>query len=913
MATISNATTLGVPGTADSGDISQDALSTSGTPSTAVSNRYTDYATTDTDGTLLDSGGLTLNERLTVQDIQFWASTMQTDNGVLAATPRFTGTDSVFNVMVESSANTIPTARGLWTMTNMRVIRRTLGGLYFFGNTTTDGAWRTDINGLILESYGATLVLHTGGLDVDNSTLNNVQLVGNSTAQLNARSAQFGFVPGNVADNQNFDNAGNYGGVDYGYSIRFVHQLVPDGNVADNDAVPSEWALYTSADLRNIVAPGSDFASVDGAQSVIQINRNAAVWLLDPNMGNLAGEANAGRNMLVGYHNTNPPTGGNPAEIRTLISDRQTFQDAAGDDVTGTKVAYNSFALAIPNAYARTTPPAALANNEVTVNDANYNGVMVQSQRDFLSVQTGASTAAINSRSPGVVANQVAPLRTDITRTVRNFRYDYPYETTLVYDPARMTGLVAATATPNEGVDLNEFLNGSTATTDFSAGITDFADEYVAVRSFWYNDATPPGTMPITPAGTSLTYNRNINYQLTGSTSFTGTGAVVVSDQSPTLTGTVVDRIYGTNTVSWNTIRFPDGIGVSGGAHNGFGSLSGRNWRALADLSLIFPRAAGTYGFDDVFGNITISDGATVTVASDNNIVVDATAAQIAMFTIDNSLGLGTFAFNEVPELVNFQVRVQPSAVFGGTSRNFDGYVTIVENVSGTRSVPSNGGPFLIDDTNRDSVLFSIDNTSIPAGTTYEVYTTGQQWNVARTTFDNTGTNGNITAQAIADNLFQNTVTSPSTITRVVFNSVGNTLDVTADAGGLLSEANGNATAGQIRQFAEYARAIALRGATTDAIRFVSANAIAPTFNTDVVTGALPTDNVAITWQGGAIEQGSTGDLGIETTITARVWGLSAGAAGAQPSAIGAVVRQSFDDAGLATRQDVIDNTEPLL
>ena len=261
-----------------------------------------------------------------------------------------------------------------------------------------------------------------------------------------------------------------------------------------------------------------------------------------------------------------------------------------------------------------------------------------------------------------------------------------------------------------------------------------------------------------------------------------------MSDQSPTLTGTVVDRIYGTNTVSWNTIRFPDGIGVSGGAHNGFGSLSGRNWRALADLSLIFPRAAGTYGFDDVFGNITISDGVTVTVASDNNIVVDATAAQIAMFTIDNSLGLGTFAFNEVPVLVNFQVRVQESAVFGGTSRNFDGYVTIVENVSGTRSVATNGGPFLIDGTNRGSVLFSIDNTSIPAGTTYEVYTTGQQWNVARTTFDNTGTNGNITAQAIADNLFQNTVTSPSTITRVVFNSVGNTLDVTADAGGLLSD-----------------------------------------------------------------------------------------------------------------------------
>ena len=193
------------------------------------------------------------------------------------------------------------------------------------------------------------------------------------------------------------------------------------------------------------------------------------------------------------------------------------------------------------------------------------------------------------------------------------------------------------------------------------------------------------------------------------------------------------------------------------------------------------------------------------------------------------------------------------------------------------------------------------------------VYTTGQQWNVARTTFTNATENGAITAQVIADNLYQSEVTSPTTVTGVTFNQADNTISVATDAGGTLTEANGNATAGQIRQFPGYAQAIALRGLTADAIRFVSANAIAPTFNTDILTGALPADNAAITWQGGAVATGATGDLGVETTITARVWGLSAGAAGAQPSAIGAVVRQSLDDGNIATRQDVIDNTEPLL
>ena len=239
--------------------------------------------------------------------------------------------------------------------------------------------------------------------------------------------------------------------------------------------------------------------------------------------------------------------------------------------------------------------------------------------------------------------------------------------------------------------------------------------------------------------------------------------------------------------------------------------------------------------------------------------------------------------------------------------------MTIVENVSGTRSIPSNGGPFLIDDTNRGTVLFSIDNTSIPAGTSYEVYTTGGQWNVSRTTFDGTTTNGNVVASVIADGLYQDTINSPTTITAVTLNAADNTITVEADAGGLLVEANGNATAGQIRQFPGYAQALSLRGLTQDAIRFVSINAIAPTFDTDILTGTLPADNAAITWQGGSIATGSTGDLGVEATVTARVWGLSAGATGAQSSAIGAVLRQELDTGNIATRQDVRNSVAPLL
>ena len=273
------------------------------------------------------------------------------------------------------------------------------------------------------------------------------------------------------------------------------------------------------------------------------------------------------------------------------------------------------------------------------------------------------------------------------------------------------------------------------------------------------------------------------------------------------------------------------------------------------------------------------------------------------MFTVNNGLGLGTLTFNEVEAPVNYAVTVAQSAVFGGASRDFDGFITVVSFDGTNRTIVA--GPTEVTPTNRGDTFYNTDSNTIPNGTTIEVYTTGRQWSVARTTFTNATSNGDIVAPVIADTLYQSGVTSPTTITGVTFNSADNTISVAADVGGTLTEGNGNATAGQIRQFSGYAEAIASRGLTQDIVRFVSLNAIAPTFDTDVLTGALPTDGSAITWQGGSVSQGATGDLGVEDTVTARVWTLSAGAAGAQPAAIGAVVRQEIESGDVATNSTV--------
>ena len=460
MVAVTQATTLGVPGTPDAGTIQQDQLQVSGQTANRLTNRYTDFS-----GTTIDEDGLILNAELTAQDIEFFVDTISTANGVIttAATAAADLTDCTFHILYTATGGGGQVGgvlQGTWNITNGRLLRRTENNIFLFGNASESGLWRANINGLVLESYGGNLTFHTGGLDVDNSVINGVVLVGNSTGQFNARSAQFGFGAANVSNSQALGPYENT----FGYSIRFVHQLLPLSNVSATDAddeLPQEFALYTNPDLQNIVSAGADFTSIANTQPTLQMNRRAAPWLLNPNFGNQAGEPNAGRTMALSYHSTNWPgstDGGgtntqNLSEIRTFIADRPTFQDTSGTDVAGTKVTYGATSHLIPAAYVRGTPPPVLTGNEATVDSSAHRGFMVQSERIHLNRATQAG------RNPADASNQVAALRTDITRTVRNFRYDFPYETNVVYDPNTMTGLLAATATRNEGVDLEAYLN----------------------------------------------------------------------------------------------------------------------------------------------------------------------------------------------------------------------------------------------------------------------------------------------------------------------------------------------------------------------------------------------------------------------------------------------------------------------
>ena len=201
----------------------------------------------------------------------------------------------------------------------------------------------------------------------------------------------------------------------------------------------------------------------------------------------------------------------------------------------------------VPAAYDRETPPPVLLNNEATVDSSAHRGFMVQSERIHL------SRAVLGDRDPADADNQVAALRTDITRTVRNFRYDYAYQTNLNYDPNTMTGLLEATAARNLATaDLMPYLNSYATSADApasSATITTIDDIFPALRRNWFEGA-PTAAFSITgTGGNNLTFASAVSMNTSTQNVFNSDGTSSVRVDS-SLTTEVINSLTFNATVS---------------------------------------------------------------------------------------------------------------------------------------------------------------------------------------------------------------------------------------------------------------------------------------------------------------------------------------------------------------------------
>ena len=262
---------------------------------------------------------------------------------------------------------------------------------------------------------------------------------------------------------------------------------------------------------------------------------------------------------------------------------------------------------------------------------------------------------------------------------------------------------------------------------------------------------------------------------------------------------------------------------------------------------------------------------------------------------------------------VDINVTVQQSANFGGADVNFDGYIYVVQNFNGLRT--QHTAPVEVTDANRGNTFFSMNTDDIPENTSFEIYTAGARWNLSRLVIDSSTTNANPVASIIANTLYLPTATAVGTVDSVALQLDDTLLVTTSGVTEGSSERSNNRLAGDIKQTTDYIRAMGLNGRTEDAVQYTSSNAIPPTFDISVITGATGDGAIQSFVGVGQIDTspGETGVLAQTQQVNTSVWTLPNGTQGAQPSAIGAVVRQELDDGNIATRQDVIDNTEPLL
>ena len=424
-------------------------------------------------------------------------------------------------------------------------------------------------------------------------------------------------------------------------------------------------------------------------------------------------------------------------------------------------------------------------------------------------------------------------------------------------------------------------------------------------------------------SGGSATASDNVSCENSTINNFTmtsmGTGDVTLTGSTiDNLTVTSADNINLTNaTVTGSNFNAADNINASGVAQVisssvlqsdninntnstrlGDGNTYGATGRTMA---INFTGLSGTVDAIDLLsaggGYSTVG---TINLSSDAAVRIEVTQDDVDKLNlpgiqqgVDFPVGNITYIFPLVS--VSIPVTVQQSAVFGTENVNFDGYITVVENTSGTRAIVA--GPTKVTDSNRSDTFYTTNNIAL-GSKTLEVYTTGDKWAVSQTTVDNTSMG--VTGTIIADGLYQRGVTTTGTIDSVVVDA-SNNLTITTSGFTDTGVDKANAFVGRFRDHDNYATAIARSGSTVDLVTFVSTNAIPPTVNSDRITGDVG-DGALSSFAG--ISFSGSGTVAATSSVTTVVWQVGAAPIGAQPSAIRAEVQDVVDEATNELKQN---------
>ena len=375
---------------------------------------------------------------------------------------------------------------------------------------------------------------------------------------------------------------------------------------------------------------------------------------------------------------------------------------------------------------------------------------------------------------------------------------------------------------------------------------------------------------------------------------------------SNALTADAVVNTWNTNTfeTDLNFFILPSGItlaGATGGVYEHYANQTSNTDVAFrGTFTINLSARAGTYNINDVLGNYTITGDDSVTITADNVITLTGTSDQGNDFTFGSGV-----TFQEAVVPVTFAAALQQSAPFGTDAVNFNGYVTVVRNSGGTRTIEQ--GPTLITDINRATFALTGNYTSANLGSDIiEIVTTGDQWSLSRATITSSSA-AVTTIGIIADPLYQRGVDLNGTVGTVTGTASTLAVPVTG-TGSINGVGEANRFVGSIRSTEQYARTVSLGGNATDIIRF-EASTVPPIVDTSIVTlSSGDSDQQSIP---GLVTVGG-GTLATTATISAPTVVIGAAPTGLQGSDVVQAIDNSTLGATINDTNDQITNLSVL-
>ena len=469
------------------------------------------------------------------------------------------GTDLAYDVRdstiyINESGDNTEGQLGTNVFENVSFIRNGTGGsrsgVGRFILTDRDNANHTYRNcNLVANNSASSLVFFCAGLNLDNLVFENVSFDGAAVAEL---------INGFPGDRTSWSGAGSTAQSPAGYTyVVRVTQHDPNGQIDSNDDNNVQTGGGFPLHFYTMMTQNDFSASTDGNDALLttsecafMINRRAAVWIVNPIFG--------GRTLPITNHINNTSLQ-QPSEIRQFIGWRPIGRDSQTNAhvadytlLTPTNAAGTRRLVQLPAGftYDGNTVPTPITT-EVTINDANYRGLWVES---IINTYTVAQTGTQSTIQENVLnGNNLAWSFThDVEHSfgIPTFAVTTRNGETRNILGSNANAFIGFEEDSRTGAPLAEYLNGHTSVAtapDRTTEVDNIGDIFPALRSDWYTRRVQGAFTATGTGGNNITFPNQ---------AIIGNGLITTAQTNGTSIINVAATINANDTI--NSLTFDD-------------------------------------------------------------------------------------------------------------------------------------------------------------------------------------------------------------------------------------------------------------------------------------------------------------------------------------------------------------------